>query len=129
MQTNDDYFLQIWSDIKMQYLEHLCFKTSWFVCFKHSKASVLGPCCFVELSQCSVLIGSIKTLLDFRKNLMRTLYQDGLFDKIFRFPIAWHKCPLIVKLFFRKSERHPEIRCNGWWRLCVPSWHLVFPNR
>ena len=34
---------------------------------------------FVELSQCSVLIGSIKPLLDFRKNKMRILYQDDFF--------------------------------------------------
>ena len=36
---------------------------------------------FVELSQCSVLIGSIKPLLDFRKNKMRILYQDDFVDK------------------------------------------------
>ena len=42
---------------------------------------------FVELSQCSVLIGSIKPLLDFRKNKMRILYQDDFVDKTHTFSI------------------------------------------
>ena len=46
---------------------------------------------FVELSQCSVLIGSIKPLLDFRKNKMRTLYQDDFVDKTNTFSIYSRK--------------------------------------
>ena len=55
---------------------------------------------FVELSQCSVLIGSIKPLLDFRKNKIRTLYKMILLTKHTHFPSI--------------PAKNNECKCNRW---------------
>ena len=75
---------------------------------------------FVELSQCSVLIGSIKPLLDFRKNKMRILYQDDFVDKTHTFSIYSRKRIMKSNAIddYGRSEQHfflpfRQIKCES----------------